>query len=222
MRSSAGRDDEKAIKYRDSVTMKQSVPLALNYPHKAKIMTVPIDCRAMWRKLFCYHVTLLAGAVEGTSVNIDLDVLGGLTIDGATNGESSSQDLLQGSLESSRLRLVSHGSSDLEDLISSDVTVVEDVLRLLSVSHRLLQLLDNQGGGVGDDLGGSLSVDDGQLSGNSDTLPVQRDLLDVLTNLLGRHTERTDLGSKDGRGTNLTTVLSDVHNLNVTFRLRGH
>jgi hypothetical protein len=38
--------------------------------------------------------------------------------------------------------------------------------------------------------------------------------LDIFTNLLWGHTEWTDLGGKDGRGTNLTTVLADVHNLN--------
>lgn len=93
---------------------------------------------------------------------------------------------------------MSHGASNLENLVSGDVTVVLDVLGLLSVSEGLLELLNDERSGVGNNFRDGLSVLDGQLSSNSDTLPVQRGLLDVFTDLLGGHTEGTDLGGQDG------------------------
>ena len=40
--------------------------------------------------------------------------------------------------------------------------------------------------------------------------PVASGLGDVLTNLLGRETKRTDLGGKSGRSTNFTTGGTEV------------
>ena len=102
----------------------------------------------------------------------------------------------------------------MENLVSGEVTVMLDVLGLLSVSQGLLKLLDDERCGVGNELDSGLSVLDGQLGRNSNTFPVHGGLLDIFSDLLGGHTKRTDLGSKDGRSTNFTSVLSDVHNLN--------
>jgi hypothetical protein len=157
---------------------------------------------------------LFEGAIEYTCVNINLHILSRLTVDCASDRERSSQNLLQSSLESSGLRLESHGSGDVENLIAGEVTVVLDVLGLLAISEGLLELLNDERSIVRNEFDGSLSVLNGQLSCNSDTFPVHGSLLDVFSNLLWRHTKWTDLRGKDGRGTDFTTVLADVHNLN--------
>jgi hypothetical protein len=43
-----------------------------------------------------------------------------------------------------------------------------------------------------------LTVLDGQLDGDTETLPVTSGLGDIFTDLLGRKTERTDLGGERG------------------------
>jgi hypothetical protein len=62
---------------------------------------------------------------------------------------------------------------------------VLDVLLLLSVSRRLLQGLDDQTRCRGDDADLGLTVLDGQLDGDSETLPVTGGLGDIFTDLLG-------------------------------------
>ena len=73
-----------------------------------------------------------------------------------------------------------------DDLVERNVTSVLDVLLLLSVPRRLLQGLDDQTRSAGDDADLGLTVLDGQLDGDSETLPVTGGLGDVLTDLLGR------------------------------------
>ena len=56
-----------------------------------------------------------------------------------------------------------------------------DVLLLLAVSGRLLEGLDDEGGGRGDDGDGGLAVLDGELDGDAEALPVARRFGDVFT-----------------------------------------
>lgn len=115
-----------------------------------------------------------------------------------------------------------------------------DVLLLLSVPRRLLQSLDDQTRSAGDDADLGLTVLDGQLDGDSETLPVTGGLGDVFTDLLGRlrkgterdegvsglfgwsfrverlgthKTQRTDLGGQSGRSSDLTSGGSEVDDL---------
>jgi hypothetical protein len=120
------------------------------------------------------------------------DALGGAAVDLATGGESSADNLKDGTL---------------------DGLGVLDVLLLFAVTRGLLEGLDDQGGGRGNDRDGGLTVLDGQADGDAETLPVAGGLGDIFTDLLGRKTERTDLGRKGGRGTDLTSGGTEVNDL---------
>lgn len=104
-----------------------------------------------------------------------------------------------------------HDAGNLDDLVKGDVAVVLDILNLLSVTWRLLQGLDDQRRGRRDNLDGCLTILDDQLAGDLQTLPVGGCLGDIITDLLGRQTEGTDLGSKGRSGTYLTADSSEVH-----------
>ena len=109
-----------------------------------------------------------------------------------------------------------------------------DVLILLAVPRRLLERFDNQRGGGRYDGDGGLTVIDGQSDGYRGDLsaptinslnvvwfwsgldlayPVSGRLGDILTDLLRRETERTDLGCQSGRGTDLTSSGAEVNDL---------
>lgn len=141
--------------------------------------------------------------------------MSGLTVDTGANRLGSTKNLLDGSGQLLGERLGSHGSGNLNDLLQGDVTVVLDVLVLLSVTRGLLESSNDQRRGRGDDGDGGLSVLDGQLDSDSDTLVGLGGLGDILTNLLGGQTERTNLGSKSGGSSDLTTHGSQVDDLHL-------
>ena len=70
------------------------------------------------------------------------------------------------------------------------------MLNLLPVPGGLLQSLDDQGGGRGHHGHLGLTVLNGQLNSDLQTLPVDGSLGDVITDLLGGETQGTHLGSK--------------------------
>lgn len=80
-----------------------------------------------------------------------------------------------------------------------------NVLLLLLVTYGLLKGTNNKGRSRWNNRNSSLTVLDSQLNGNAQTLPVLGSLGNVLTNLLGRQTQRTNLRGKCRRSTNLTT-----------------
>ena len=141
------------------------------------------------------------------------DALGGAAVNLATGGESSADNLKDGTLERLGHGLVAHGAADLDDLVERDGLGVLNVLLLFAVTRGLLEGLDDQGRGRGDDGDGGLTVLDGQADGDAETLPVAGGLGDIFTDLLGRKTERTDLGRKGGRGTDLTSGGTEVNDL---------
>lgn len=141
------------------------------------------------------------------------DALGGAAVDLATGGEGSADNLKDSTLEGLGHGLVAHGAANLNDLVKRDGLGVLDVLLLFAVTRGLLEGLDDKGGGGGNDRDGGLTVLDGQADGDAETLPVASGLGDIFTDLLGRKTERTDLGRKGGRGTDLTSGGTEVDNL---------
>lgn len=141
--------------------------------------------------------------------------MGVLAVDGAADGLGSAEDLLDGTGKVLGERLEAHLAGDLDNLVEGDVTTVLDVLLLLAVTRGLLERLDDERRGGGDNGNGSLTVLDGKLDGNTETLPVTSGLGNVFTDLLGRETKRTNLGGKGRRGTNLTTGGSEVDDLKV-------
>lgn len=157
--------------------------------------------------------SLLVVDLDLAGVDALNDGVGVLAVDGAADGLGGAEDLLDGAGERLGERLEAHLAGDLDDLLEGDVATVLDVLLLLAVARGLLERLDDERGGRGDDRDGSLTVLDGELDGDAETLPVAGGLGDVLTDLLGRETKRTDLGGKRRRGTNLTTGGTEVDDL---------
>lgn len=139
--------------------------------------------------------------------------MGVLAVDGAADGLSSAEDLLDGTGEVLGEGLEAHLAGDLDNLVEGDVTTVLDVLLLLAVMGGLLERLDDERRSRGDDRDGSLTVLDGKLNSDTETLPVTSGLGNVFTDLLGGKTKRTDLGGKSRGGTNLTTGGSEVDDL---------
>merc|ERR1719391_215328 len=107
--------------------------------------------------------------------------------------------------------------------ILGTVPVVLDILHLLPVPRGLLQGLDDEGSGGGNNRDGGPSVLDLQLNRHLQTLPLGGVLGNVVTNLLGGETQGTHLGGKGGGGSNLSSDGSQVDVLHlIGIKLRGH
>jgi hypothetical protein len=111
------------------------------------------------------------------------DVLGAAAVNLATSAESSSEDLLNGTLQVLGHGLESHGAGNVDDLIEGNALGVLDVLLLLAVAGRLLEGLDDERRSGGNNGNGSLTVLDGQLDRDAETLPVTSGLGDIFTDL---------------------------------------
>lgn len=182
--------------------------------------------------------SLLLRDLNLARLNVVGDVLGAAAVDLAASAESSSEDLLDGTLEVLGHGLVPHGAGNVDDLIEGNALGVLDVLLLLAVSGRLLEGLNDEGRSGGDDGDGGLTVLDGQLDSDTETLPVTSGLGDIFTDLctavsivhaqpvfvrtrrsggrtLWRQTEGTDLGGECGGGTDFTTSRTEVDDLNL-------
>merc|ERR1711992_326613 len=148
----------------------------------------------IWGSNFC--PSLLGWALDVSAVDVVDDVVRCTAIDCASNGLGGSQDLLHDARELLGLGAGPHGAGGVDDVVHRDVAVVLDVLHLLPVPGGLLQGLDDQGGGRGDDADLGLPVLDGQLDGDLQALPFGGGLGDVLANLLGGEAQGTDLGGQ--------------------------
>lgn len=154
---------------------------------------------------------IVGGNLTLTLVDLTDDLGGGLAVDGATNRDAGSNDLLDGSGHLTGERALAENLGDVVDLSESDVSVVLSVLLLLAVAGRLLEGSDDHGGGGGDDLDGGLTVLNDQLDGDLQSLPVSSDLGNIISDLSGVETEGTELGGKGGRVTNLTTDATEAN-----------
>ncbi len=130
----------------------------------------------------CKHL-LVIGDLDLTGLDVVGDGLGAAAVNLATGGESSSEDLENGALEGLGHGLEAHGLGNGNDLVKRDGLGVLDVLLLLAVPGRLLEGLDDKGRGGGNDGNGGLTVLDGQLDGDAQTLPVAGGLGDIFTDL---------------------------------------
>jgi len=135
----------------------------------------------------CHYLSarLFRRNFDGPIVDLICYSTGILTVHSATNREASSEDLLYGTTELAGTRLLFHCTSDVIHLLQSQVATVGDVLDLLPVSNRLLEGLNDKGGGRGNNRDLGLTVLDGKLAGDFESLPVLRGLCDVIANLLG-------------------------------------
>ena len=104
----------------------------------------------------CKH--LLLGDLDLAVVDVVRDGLGAAAIDLAAGGESSSEDLENGTLEGLGHRLEAHGAGNGDDLVKRNGLGVLDVLLLLAVPGGLLKGLDDEGRSGGNDGDGGLTV----------------------------------------------------------------
>lgn len=114
-------------------------------------------------------------------LNVVGDVFGAAAIDLAASGESSSEDLFDGTLEVLCHRLEPHGAGNADYLIKGNALGVLDVFLLLAVARRLLESLDDERRGGRNNGDGGLTVLDGQLDRDAKSLPVAGGLGDIFT-----------------------------------------
>ena len=163
----------------------------------------------------------------GSVIDLVNDVVGSLAVNSAADRLGCPQDLLDDPTELPSHGPGSHHTGSLVDVIDGDVATVLDVLHLLPVPGRLLQGLDDQGGSGGNygDCGlelraellflslspsSHLSVLNLQLDSHLQAFPLSGVLGNVVTDLLGRQTQGTDLRGQGGCGSNLATHGSEV------------
>jgi hypothetical protein len=173
------------------------------------------DLQKVWDAKTIDQISMGKLTVNLASLDVVRDILGAAAIDLAADGESSTEDLEDNTLERLGHGAVLHLAGDLNNVIEGDGLGVLDVLLLLAVTRRLLEGLDDQGRGGGNDRDSSLTVLDGELDSHTETLPVTSVLGNVFTDLLGRQTQRTDLGGERRLGADLTTSHTQVNDLHL-------
>lgn len=97
------------------------------------------------------------------------DILRTPSIHLATSAEGGTQNLLDGPLEVLGQRLKPHRPCDRDDLIERNRLGVLDVLLLLTVTRGLLEGLDDEGRGRGNNGDSGLTVLDGQADCDAQT-----------------------------------------------------
>ena len=95
--------------------------------------------------------TLVRAVIDGVN-----DVMRVLAVHGAANRLGCSEDLLADSAELPGHGPGPHGAGSLVDVVHGDVPVVLDILNLLPVPGGLLQGLDDEGRGGGNNRDGGL------------------------------------------------------------------
>lgn len=108
--------------------------------------------------------------VNLASLDVVRDVLGAAAVNTATDRESGTEDLKDGTTELLGQRTVAHDAGDLDDVVERDRLGVLDVLLLLTVTRGLLEGLDDQRGSGGHNGDGGLTVLDGETDGHTETL----------------------------------------------------
>jgi len=142
------------------------------------------------------------------------DVVRCLAVDGATDGLSGAQNLLDGALQLTRHRSLLHDAGDVDNFFEGDVSAMFDVLDLLAVTRRFFESANEKSGSAGNDAHRRLTILDRQFDGNTETLPVLSCFGDIITDLLGRQSQWADLGSEGGGGTDFTSDGSQAYDFN--------
>jgi hypothetical protein len=144
----------------------------------------PLYCVVPHKRHACSHVRcLLLRDLDLAGLDVVRDRLRAAAVNLAAGAEGGSENLERGALEVLGHRLESHCAGNGDDLIERNALGVLDVFFLLAVAGRLLEGLDDEGRSGGDDRDGGLTVLDGQLNRNAQTLPVSSGLGDVFSDL---------------------------------------
>jgi len=123
------------------------------------------------------------------------------SINGASNGVSGSKEFSADTGQIFGHGSFSHGSGGRQDIVPGDVTVVFDVLDLLSVPWWFFQSFDDQRRSGWNDGNLSLSVLDGQFDGDFQAFPFFGVFADIVTDLFWGETEWSDFwGQSSGWG----------------------
>ena len=112
---------------------------------------------------------LLFGDLDLALVDLIDDVVGRLAVDGASDGLSGTEDLLDGTFQLARHRAVTHDAGDVDDLIERNVAAVLNVLDLLAVTWRLLESADEESGSAGNHAHRRLTILDRQFDRYTET-----------------------------------------------------
>merc|ERR1719272_1353995 len=163
------------------------------------------------RKLFCCGRCFVVFNCPGTIVNLINDFVWVLTFNCATNRLCSAKDFLASTCHVPCHRSNPHDFCNIPDILEANITIVEHVLHLLTVTERFLQRLDDECGSSWDNRGGCFTVLDGQLDCKLQTLVFLCGLGNIITNLLRRKTEWTNLWRQSGSSTDLTTDGTEAH-----------
>jgi len=126
---------------------------------------------------------LLLGNLDLAGLDVVRDRLGAAAVHLAARAEGGSENLEGGALQVLGHRLESHRARNGDDLIERNALGVLDVLLLLTVAGRLFKGLDDERRSGGDNRDGSLTVLDGQLDRDAQTLPVSGGLGNIFTDL---------------------------------------
>ena len=108
--------------------------------------------------------------VNLASLNGIADGLGALSVNLAADAVRGAENLLHCSLQFLGEGLESHCPGNLDDLVEGDRLAVLDVFLLLAVSGGLLQSLDDESRSSGNDGDSGLTVLDGKLHGDTESL----------------------------------------------------
>jgi len=195
--------------------LEQNHPNFFKHGLMSKNLQIPF---APWKSrngisLYSSGISLLLRYFELSVVNLVDDVMRRFAVDGAADGLSGAQDLLDGAFQLTSHGSLLHDAGNVDDFFEWNISAVLDVLDLLAVTRRFLESADEKSRGAGNDADGSLTVLDRQLDGDAETFPVLGGFGDVITDLLGRKTEWSNLRSKGGSGSDFTTDGTKADNL---------
>ena len=152
--------------------------------------------------------------ITSSYLNTDISSLTDpLTVNSATNGLRRSQDFFDDTSQVSGHGPGSHGPSSAQDIIHGDVAIVLDVLDFLAVTWRFLKSLNDESGSTRYHIHFGLTVLDGPSYGDFQAFPILGCLGDVITNLFGGQTQRTNLGGQSRGGSDFTTDSTKADNL---------
>lgn len=151
------------------------------------------------------QASLLVGRVNLAVIDLLNNVVRIAAVDGATNALSGAEHFLDGTGQLAGLTPATNRTRDGEDVVEGNIARVLDVLNLLTITRRLLEGSDDERGRTRNHVDGRLTILNGQSHGDFESLPVLGGLGDIISDLLGRKTERTNLRGKRRSGTDFTT-----------------
>lgn len=137
-------------------------------------------------RLFCCSRCFVVFNFSGTIVNLINDFVWVFAFNRASNRLCSAKNFLASTCHVPCHRSDTHDLGNIPDILEANITVVKDVLHLLTVTERFLQRLNDECGSGRHHRGSGLTVLDGQLDRKLQPLVVLSGLGNIITNLLWR------------------------------------